>query len=158
VVAKTEAAAPGEPTDTPIPPLPIRALAKPEKEASGATAPGTPAEVAKESPNPWLRLLDDLFGRWALPARQSIDFAAVGSTGWAVQLGAPRSESEAKSDLERLSARYGSALSGSRVGLFKVLVNGETVYRLRVGGLSRNEAAALCSRVRGNGGSCSIVR
>jgi hypothetical protein len=82
----------------------------------------------------------------------------VGSTGWAVQLGAARSEAEAKRDLMRLNARYGSALRGSRVGLRKVLVNGETVYRLRVVGLSRNESAALCSRVKGDGGSCSIVR
>ena len=44
------------------------------------------------------------------------------------------------------------------VGLRKVLVNGETVYRLHVVGLSRDEAAALCSLVKGDGGSCSIVR
>jgi hypothetical protein len=150
VVAETEAAAAGEPTDTPIPPVPIKTLAKPE-EASGATA-------LREFPNPWLRVLDDLFGGWALPTRQSVDFAAVGSTGWAAQLEAPRSEAEAKRDLTRLNARYGSALRGSRVGLRRFLVNGETVYRLRVVGLSRNEAAALCSRVKGDGGSCSIVR
>jgi hypothetical protein len=151
VVAETEATAPGEPDDTPIPPLPIRALAKPEKEASGATA-------LREFPNPWLRVLDDLFGGWALPARGSIDFAALRSTGWAVQLGAPKSEADAKRDLKRVHARYGSALRGSRVGLRKVLVKGETAYRLRVVDLSRNEAAALCSRVKGDGGSCSIVR
>jgi hypothetical protein len=32
------------------------------------------------------------------------------------------------------------------------------VYRLQVVGLSRDEAATLCSRVKGDGGSCSIVR
>jgi hypothetical protein len=105
-----------------------------------------------------VRALSNLFGALALPARQSIDPAAVGSISLAVQLGAPRSEAEAKRDLKRLSTKYGSALRGSTLGLRKVLVNGETVYRLHVVGLSRNEAASLCSRVKGDGGSCSIVR
>jgi hypothetical protein len=73
-------------------------------------------------------------------------------------LGAPRSEDEAKRDLKRLNARYGSALKGSMVGVHKAVVNGENVYRLRVVGLSKDEAAALCSRVKGDGGSCTIVR
>ena len=168
VVGRTEAAIPNAAVDTPSPPLPIGTPARPEREASGAkalqpitksvAAPPTPAEAAKQSPNPLLRALGDLFGGGALPARQSIDPAAVGSTGWTVQLGAPRSEAEAKRDLKQLNTRYGSALRGSTVGLRKVLVNGETVYRLHVVGLSRDEAAALCSRVKGDGGSCSIVR
>jgi hypothetical protein len=83
---------------------------------------------------------------------------ATGSTGWVVQLGAPRSESEAKRHLKRLNIKYGSALRGSTVGLHKVLVNGETVYRLHVVGLSRDKATALCARVKGDGGRCSIVR
>jgi hypothetical protein len=168
VVGKTGAAVPSAAVDTPSPPLPIGTLVKPEMEASGAkalqpitesvVAPATPAEAAKQSPYPLLRALSNLFGALALPARQSIDPAAVGSISLAVQLGAPRSEAEAKRDLKRLNTKYGSALRGSTVGLRKVLVNGETAYRLQVVGLSRDEAATLCSRVKGDGGSCSIVR
>ena len=168
VVGKTGAAVPSAAVDTPSPPLPIGTPVKPEREASEAkplqpitesvAAPATPAEAAKQSPNPLLRALSNLFGALALPARQSIDPAAVGSISLAVQLGAPRSEAEAKRDLKRLNTKYGSALRGSTVGLRKVLVNGETAYRLQVVGLSRDEAATLCSRVKGDGGSCSIVR
>jgi hypothetical protein len=168
VVGKMGAAVPSAVVDTPSPPLPIGTPVKPEREASGAkalqpitesvAAPATPAEAAKQSPNPLLRALGNLFGPLALPARQSIDPAAVGSISLAVQLGAPRPEAEAKRDLKRLSTKYGSALRGSTLGLRKVLVNGETVYRLQVVGLSRDEAARLCSRVKGDGGSCSIVR
>ena len=129
---------------------------QPITESVAATA--TPAEAAKRSPNPLLRVFGNLFGALALPARRSIDLAAVGSIGFAVQLGAPRPEAEAKRDLKRLNTKYGSALRGSIVGLRKVVVNGETVYRLHVVGLSRNEASSLCSRVKGDGGSCSIVR
>jgi hypothetical protein len=80
---------------------------------------------------------------------------AAGSTGWIVQLGASSSEAEAKRDLKRINTKYGSALRGSTVGLRKDLDNGETVYRLHVSGLSRDKAAALCTRVKGD---CSIVR
>jgi hypothetical protein len=83
---------------------------------------------------------------------------AAGSTGFVVQLGAASSEAEVKRDLKRLNTKYRSALKGSTVGLRKVLVSGETVYRVNVAGLSRDKAAALCSRVKGDGGSCSIVR
>ena len=168
VVGKTGAAVPSAVLDTPSPPLPIGTPVKPEREASGAkalqpitesvAAPATPADAAKQSPNPVLRVFGNLFGALALPARQSIDPAAVGSISLAVQLGAPGSEAETKRDLKRLNTKYGSALRGSTVGLRKVLVNGETVYRLQVVGLSRDEAATLCSRVKGDGGSCSIVR
>ncbi|HZZ25543.1 MAG TPA: SPOR domain-containing protein [Roseiarcus sp.] len=168
VVGKTGAAIPSAAVDTPSPPLPIGTPVKPEREASGAkalqpitesaAAPATPAEAAKQSPNPLVRALSNLFGALALPARQSNDPATVGSISLAVQLGASRSEAEAKRDLKRLNNKYGSALRGSTVGLRKVLVNGETVFRLQVVGLSRDGAATLCSRVKGDGGSCAIVR
>jgi hypothetical protein len=168
VVGKTEAEIRSAAADTLTPPLPLGIPTKPEREASGAhamqpitdsaAAPATDNEAAKRSPNPFLRALGNLFGAQGSPSRQSIDTAAVGSTGWTVQLGAPRSEAEAKRDLKRVNTKYGSALRGSTVGLRKVLVNGETVYRLHVVGLSRNGAASLCSRVKGDGGSCSIVR
>jgi D-alanyl-D-alanine carboxypeptidase len=83
---------------------------------------------------------------------------AAASTGWVVQLGAARSEAAAKRDLKRLDTKYGSALKYSTVSLRKVLVNGEPVYRLHVDGLSGEKAAALCSRVKGDGYTCSIVR
>jgi hypothetical protein len=168
VVGKTGAAIPSAAGDTPSPPLPIGTPVKAEKETNGTkalqpltesvAAPATPAEAAKKSPNPLVRALSNLFGALALPARQSIDPAAVGSISLAVQLGAPRPEAEAKRDLKRLNTKYGSALKRSTVSLRRVLVNGETVYRLQVVGLSRDEAATLCSRVKGDGGSCSIVR
>jgi hypothetical protein len=89
---------------------------------------------------------------------RAVDFVPVGSTDWAVQLGAPKSETEAKGYLKRLNARYGSTLKGATVGLREVFVKGATAYRLQVVGLTREEAAALCSRVKSDGGSCSIVR
>ena len=127
---RPEAAIPSAAADTPSAPLPI----------------GTPERHALQ------RMVESVVAS-ATPA----EAPAAGSTGWVVQLGAASSEAEAKRDLKRLN-KYGSALKGSTVGLRKVFVSGETVYRVNVAGLSRGKAASLCSRVKDDGGSCSIVR
>ena len=167
VVATTGAAAPIAAADTPIPPLPIGTPVKPD-EAGGAkdlqpitesvAAPATPAEAAKQSLNPLVRALADLFGARPSRARQGVDPTPTASTGWAVQLAPSRTEAEAKSDLKRLNAKYASALNRSTIRLHKARVDGETVYRLRIVGLSKADAAALCERLKGDGGSCFIVR
>jgi hypothetical protein len=153
VVGTTERDIPRADADMPTPPLPIGTPTKPDRDATEAITES--AEAARQSSNPFLRALDDLFGARVLPARQSIDPTAIGSTGSTIELGAPRPEAEAKRDIKRLNARYRSLLQGSTVGLRKVLVNGETVYRLHVVGLPRDKAAALCARVKGDAGSCS---
>jgi hypothetical protein len=83
---------------------------------------------------------------------------ASATPGWVIQPGAPRSEADAKRDLKRFNTKYGSALQSSTVSVRKIRVNGETVYRPHVDGLSREKAAALCSRVKGDGSGCSIVK
>ena len=92
------------------------------------------------------------------PGQPSIDATPTGSTAWAVQLAASKSEDEAKNDLKRLNDRYASALNGSTIRLHRARVDGETVYRLRAVGLSKADATALCERLKGDGGSCFIVR
>ena len=37
-------------------------------------------------------------------------------------------------------------------------MRGETIYRLRVVGLTKADAAKLCARVKGDGGQCFIAR
>jgi SPOR domain len=91
--------------------------------------------------------------------QQTVDStAATKSTSWAVQLAAPKSEAEATSEVARLNAKYASDLNGSLIGVHKALVNGDTIYRLRVVGLSKADAAALCARLKGDGGECFIAK
>jgi hypothetical protein len=170
VVATTESGAPGGAADagsepvTPTGPEPAKAEKKPNA-SNGAQATTEPAagqaaspEAAKPPPNPLLRVIGDLFGARPSPAEQPVDSTPTASTGWAVQLAASKSEVEAKSALKRLNAKYASALNGSTIRLHKARVDGETVYRLRVVRLSKAGAAALCERLKGDGGACSIVR
>ena len=128
---------------------------------------GGPADtdgVCAAARNPLLHAFGSLVGASAAPnmpaapTHHPVDpTAATASTGWAVQLAAPKSEAEANSDASRLNAKYASALNGSTIGVHKAVVNGDTIYRLRVVGLSKANSAALCARLKGDGGQCFIA-
>jgi hypothetical protein len=128
---------------TPDEPAQGTSPAKPEKASRKAKA----AQMAEaESAPP------------AAPAAAAPVDAATGSGGWAVQLAAPRSEAEAKTQITRLNDKYASALNGATLGVHKAVVNGDTIYRLRVVGLTKADAAALCARLKGDGGQCFIAK
>ena len=183
-VAKTDTTAPTSIAEAANEPIPLRAsaksdkAAKPAKSQQAAAEPAAPAPqvasaasaapnspVSQQPDNPLLHAFGNLLGSIAAPAapaapaQQAVDSAAATkSSGWAVQLGAPKSEAEAKSDMARLNAKYASALNGSTIGVHKAVVNGETIYRLRVVGLSNADAAALCTCLKGDGGNCFIAK
>ena len=94
----------------------------------------------------------------AEPQRTSMSSATTESTGWSVQLAAPNSEVEAKNGAEELNARFASDLNGSSIGVHKAVVNGQTIYRLRVVGLSKADALALCAHLKGDRGSCFVTK
>jgi hypothetical protein len=86
----------------------------------------------------------------------TVDQTASKSGDWAIQFAAPKSEAEAKVTAARLNAKYAPALNGATIGVHKTQVNGETTYALRVAGLSKADATALCVRVKGR--DCSIAK
>jgi len=141
VVGKTDTTAPEPTAETPREPPRNAAAAKPEKAAK---KPKT-GEVADAS---------ETTGAIAEPP---VD-AKAATGGWAVQLAAPRSEAEANSELARLTAKYSAELNGSPIGVHKATVKGETIYRLRVVGLTKAEAAKLCARLKGEGAQCFIAK
>ena len=134
VVAKTDTTAPAPTAETPNETPPARASARPERARK-------PKEVADATAEPPVD---------ATPATTS--------GGWSVQLAAPRSEREANSELARLTSKYAAELNGSAIGVHKAVVRGRTIYRLRVVGLTKADAAKLCARVKGDGGQCFIAR
>ena len=140
-VAKMDTTAPGSIAEASSEPLKLGSPAKSEK-SSRVAKPQTAAAEPETGSAP----------------DRAVDAGATKSGGWAVQLAAPKSEAEAKSITERLTAKYGPALKGSTIGVHKATVRGETIYRLRVVGLSKADAAALCARVKGDGGECFIAR
>lgn len=76
-----------------------------------------------------------------------------------VQLGAPGSESEARASFAALQRRFGDQLSGESPTIRRAeLGNGRTVYRLRVGPYSREDAAEKCQALQAAGGQCFVAR
>ena len=139
VVGKTDTTAPAQTAQTPTQEA---APAKPEKTAK-KPKPGQVADATETT------------GAIAPPVDAT---PATTSGGWSVQLAAPRSEAEANSELARLTSKYSAELNGSAIGVHKASVHGETIYRLRVVGLTKADAAAMCAKLKGEGGQCFIAK
>jgi hypothetical protein len=143
-VAKTDTTAPDASGQTPSDSTQPGGPVKPEKTAKKPKPAQTTAEATETA---------------TAPAAAPVDATATtASAGWAVQLAAPKSEAEANTEMARLTSKYGADLNGSALGVHKAVVNGQTIYRLRVVGLTKADAAALCARLKGDGGECFIAK
>jgi hypothetical protein len=143
VVGKTDTTAPDGNAQTPGEATQNGAPAKPERAAK-KPKPGQVADTAETT------------GAIVQPPVDAT--AATTSGGWSVQLAAPKSEAEANSKLAELNSKYAAQLNGSSIGVHKAEVKGQTIYRLRVVGLTKADAAALCARLKGDGGQCFIAK
>jgi hypothetical protein len=81
-----------------------------------------------------------------------------GSGGYSVQLAAAPSEAEAKSAITRLQSRFASELGGRRPAIVKATVGEKSIYRVRVSGLSKDDAGKLCSSIQSSGGQCFVAK
>jgi SPOR domain len=142
-VGKTDKTAPDGTAQIPPGEAQNAALEKPGKAAAKKPKPGQVVDATETT------------GAIAPPVDAT---AATTSGGWSVQLAAPKSEAEAKSAATRLTSKYSAELNGSAIGVHKAEVNGDTIYRVRVSGLTKADAAALCARLKGEGGQCFIAK
>jgi hypothetical protein len=120
---------------------------------SESPQPIVASATGQESVNPMTHVFGTLAGALGAP---TVDQTASKSGDWAIQFAAPKSEAEAKVAAARLNAKYAPALNGATIGVHKTQVNGETIYALRVAGLSKTDATALCVRVKGR--DCSNTK
>ena len=84
--------------------------------------------------------------------------ATESAGGFAVQLAAPGSEADARSTSSRLAKKFADALGGRRLGFHKADSNGKSVYRVRVGSLSKADAVSLCEKLKADGGTCFVAK
>jgi hypothetical protein len=144
--AATPAAVPAAPAPTPKP-APVAttpAAATPVASTPAPTAPATPAPQKVAAVQPAA----------AAPAVAASD---TGVGGFSAQLGVAGSEAAANATFAQLQRKY-SDLEGMPSLIRKAEVNGNTVYRVRVGPLSREEASSLCSKLQGQGGQCFVAK
>ena len=149
-VAKTAATAPSARAETPRQPQRPGASTIPQAPIE----PHTMAAAAAQEPvNPMAHVLG---ARTGVLGPSAVEQTATKSGDWAIQFAKPKSEAEAAVAAARLNAKYAPALNGATIGVRKTQVNGETIYALRVAGLSKADAIALCVRVKGR--DCSIIK
>ena len=156
VIAKTDTTAPNaDASATPSAPLQLVASPKPKPVKP---APKTVAEASvADSPTAAAAPIVTASAPIA-PAAVTAPAAAEGGGGWAVQLSAPRSEADAHSAVAKLKSKYADALGDSALSIHQADVKGQTIYRVRVSGLSRADAGALCSKLKAGGGDCFIAK
>jgi hypothetical protein len=140
-LAKADAPAPADDANAPLQLGSVAHAAKPEKPRKPK-----PAVVADATPS-----------AAETNTTPTFETASAGG-GWAVQLAAPRSESEAQGAVTRLQNKYGDDLGSTSLAVHKAEVNGETIYRVRAGGLSKAEALTMCKKLKASGGDCFIAR
>ena len=142
------AAAPAPVNTKPAPQAPAPAAAATPKVTARVAAPadsveallaGRPAPAAQTS----------AAGGAALPA--------VAKGGFAVQLAAAGSDTEARDKVGKLQRQYASALGGRSPGVVVGDANGKQVWRIRVGGMSREDATSMCVSIKESGGACFVA-
>ncbi|MCX7900402.1 MAG: SPOR domain-containing protein, partial [Methylocystis sp.] len=154
-----------------LPPAVSRATRAAEPPAQRTATPAAPAPktappkvLVKSKPHPTVAAAPPADAEAAAPADPADaaaapepDAAPIASGSWAVQFGAAKSEDEARALVRSVSSRYGAALGGRSPSFRMAQVGGNTVYRVRAGGFSKESASAICNRVKASGGSCFIA-
>ncbi len=167
-------AAPAQPARAPVPTMTMPAAAQPAAAQAAAAqpkpasatpvaAPATPAAPPK--PAPVAAPVDATPAAAPAPKRvasaEPVPVAPADTTtsvgGYAVQLGLANSEGAAESAFASYQRKYPD-LEGRSSLIRKAEVNGNTIYRVRVGPMSREEASSLCSKLQGQGGQCFVAK
>ncbi|MCZ8374330.1 MAG: SPOR domain-containing protein [Beijerinckiaceae bacterium] len=80
------------------------------------------------------------------------------SGAFAVQLASRPTEEDARNASTQLRSRFSTALGGKAPSVVSGTANGQTVYRVRVGGYSQAAAVEACNKVKAAGGNCFVTR
>lgn len=154
--AKSEARPPKK-TETP------KKAETPKTDAAKAT---TPAKVANASATPKAKAPEKATPQRSANAPLQLNTdqpkakaAPTGASGtYAVQLASRPTESDARAAAGTLGSKYSAQLGGKATRVTSGEANGQTVYRVRVGGYSQQAATEACNRIKASGGSCFIAK
>jgi hypothetical protein len=125
----------------------------PQAAAPPAAAPRQAVVPQGTVPSSVPSLDDETPAAPAAPTRT----ASVGA-GFAVQVAAEGSEEAARTKFARMRGQHGAVLGAASPTIRSAEVNGRSVYRVRVGNMSREEAVSMCERLKASGGSCFVAR
>ncbi|MGE0195393.1 MAG: SPOR domain-containing protein, partial [Methylocystis sp.] len=124
--------------------------------SSQASVTATPPRITQPKPAaPTVAAIDE--SSEADQADAESDQAAPSKGGYAVQFGAANSEADARALLKTIVGKYRGPLGGLKPTFKMATVNGKTVYRVRVAGVSKESANAMCGKVKTMGGACFVA-
>jgi hypothetical protein len=78
--------------------------------------------------------------------------------GFAVQVAAPQTEAEARQTMAKLQRKFAGELGTYHLKYRQASVADKSVYRVRVVGLSHEEAVTLCQQLQAKGGNCFVAK
>jgi cell division septation protein DedD len=133
--------------------------------SGGAAATTTPASAAKPTATPPKIAKPKPVAPKVASAEQSPEAAdadagqaaSLSRGGFAVQFGAADSEDDARALMKTIVGKYRAELGGLKPTFKMATVNDKTVYRVRVAGVSKESANAICSKVKATGGACFVA-
>jgi cell division septation protein DedD len=78
--------------------------------------------------------------------------------GFSVQLSVQPTEEQARKQAQDLRQKYAGQLGGRAPQVQAAEVNGKTLYRIRVGPMSKDNANDLCTRLKAAQGACFVAQ
>jgi cell division septation protein DedD len=126
----------------------------PEETASAEAATSAPEPAPVRTPAPSKTATKQL--RMANAAPNTVSSSG---SGFVVQISSQKSQESARASFTGMQSRFPQVLSGYQPSIKPVtLGNKGTFYRVRVGPMaSRDEASALCGKLKAAGGDCVVT-
>ena len=121
------------------------AAATPRNPVAAAAPPAKPQRVASANSEAAV----------ATPVEAA---SAASSSAFAVQLAVRPSEKEARVAFKEIQGRYSNDLGGRAPIIKQAEVSGKTVYRIRVGASTLDDANGLCNKLKASGGQCFVAK
>ena len=147
--------APAAETATPAQPVAPAQPTAPARPAPPAAAPNGPLQIAPSPAQP-----PSAAQRTAsVPRPAPVAAEATNAVGgFSVQLSVMNSEDEARKQYQAFQRKYAGPLAGRSPLIRAAEVNGKTIYRVRVGPMSRDDATELCTKLKAAGGPCFVAK
>ena len=78
--------------------------------------------------------------------------------GWAIQVGAYEDEGEAKQHLSSAKSKVAQALQKAEAYIERTVKGAKTYYRARFAGFDRDQAEAVCKRLKREDVACMALK
>jgi hypothetical protein len=154
----TSATPSAQPAGSALPPQRPRSAASTTPQAAPAPAKPPAAASGDAGANAQPKASRSAGLQASPTAAEPTQTSAAAADGHVVQLAVRPSEKEAKAAFQQLQQKFSGELTGRTAAIRRAEVNGSTVYRVRVGPMSREEASSLCERLKSAGGQCFVAK